>query len=330
MAGSASVSERAKTAAIFYFPTDCVPLNKHIKDKMKKLTYILIAIGMITASCKGTTKKTQDDGLLLKQFEITEVWRTDTLLMTPESVIYDKKRDIFYVSNMNFEPRKKDGNCFISRIDKNGNITDLRWIEGISSPKGLAIVGDTLYTADVDEVVAIDITAGKIIRRMMIDGGKMLNDITSDPEGNLYFSDSDANRIYFYSKNKISVWYEEQLNGPNGLLWDGERLLVASQGGMDFAAIDIRTKTRQLLTEGVNRGDGIAWTGIPGYYIVSDWEGEIFMINPDFTRSSLINTKSQKVNTADIEYVPDMNLLLVPTFFKNCIVAYKLTEKKEI
>ena len=284
---------------------------------MKKLAYVLIVIGIITASCKGTAKKTHNDGLLVKQFEITEVWQTDTLLMTPESVIFDKKRDIFYVSNLNFEPRKKDGNGFISRIDKSGKIADLRWIEGLSSPKGLAIVEDTLYTADVDEIVAIDITSGKIIRRMTIEGGKMLNDITSDPEGNLYFSDTDANRIYFCSKNKISVWHEEQLNGPNGLLWDGERLLVASQGGMDFAAIDIRTKTRQLLTEGVNRGDGIAWTGIPGYYIVSDWEGEIFMINPDFTRRSLINTKLKKINTADIEYLPDMNLLLVPTFFKN-------------
>ncbi len=328
LAGFVSRRVRAKTALFFYFPADCVPLNKHIKDKMKKLTYVFIVIGIMAVSCKGTAKKTNDEASLVKQFEITEVWRTDTLLMTPESVIYDKKRDIFYVSNLNFEPRKKDGNGFISRIDKNGNITDLRWIEGLSSPKGLAIVGDTLYTADVDEIVAIDITSSKIIRRMTIDGGKMLNDITSDPEGNLYFSDSDANRIYFFSKNNITVWYEEQLNGPNGLLWDGERLLVASMGGMDFAAIDIRTKTRQLITEGVNRGDGIAWTGIPGYYIVTDWEGEIFMINPDFTRISLINSKSEKINTADIEYLTGMNLLLVPTFFKNCIIAYKLTEKK--
>jgi len=79
----------------------------------------------------------------IKQFEITEVWRTDTILQTPESVILDKKHDILYVTNMNLEPRKKDGNGFISKMDKTGKITELRWIEGLSSPKGMAIVGDT-------------------------------------------------------------------------------------------------------------------------------------------------------------------------------------------
>ena len=50
------------------------------------------------------------------------------MLKTPESVIYDKNRDIFYIANMNLEPRKKDGNGFISRMDREGKITDLKWI----------------------------------------------------------------------------------------------------------------------------------------------------------------------------------------------------------
>jgi hypothetical protein len=97
---------------------------------------------------------------------------------------------------------------------------------------------------------------------------------------------------------------------------------------MDLAAIDIRTKSRSLITEGINRGDGIAYTGISGYYIVSDWSGEVFMINPDNSKYSLLNTKDQQTNAADIWFVPEINLLLVPTFAKNCIAAYKLSEYK--
>jgi len=52
------------------------------------------------------------------------------------------------------------------------------------------------------------------------------------------------------------------------------------------------------------------------------------MINPDKTRTSLLNTKSQQINTADCEYIIDKNLLLVPTFFKNGVIAYRLSEKK--
>jgi hypothetical protein len=289
---------------------------------MRNLLYKLAAAPLVL-----TTAMLSSCNDPIKQFEITEVWRTDTLLQTPESVILDKKRDILYVTNMNLEPRKKDGNGFISKMDKTGKITELRWIEGLSSPKGMAIVGDTLFAADVDEIVLMDINKGEIIRKIPIEGAGMLNDIASDNEGNIYFSDTDRNKIHKYSGGKVTEWLTEGLNGPNGLLYDNERLLVASQGGNDFATFDQTTKKRTLLTEGVGRGDGIAFTGITGYYIVTDWEGEIFMINPDNSKVSLLRTKEAGSNTADIEYIKEMNLLLVPTFFKNCIVAYTLVEK---
>lgn len=295
---------------------------------MKK---IFLAVLIITAiiSCKSGNKKQADQPVSVasKQFEIVELWRTDTLLQTPESVILDKKRDILYVTNLNFEPRKKDGNGFISKMDMTGKITELKWIEGLSSPKGMAILGDTLFAADVDELVLMDINAGKIIRKIPIEGAGMLNDITSDSEGNLYFTDTDRNKIHKYSGGKVTDWQTEGLNGPNGLLAEQDRILVASQGGHDFAGISIDSGARTLLADSVGRGDGIAFTGIPGYYVVSDWEGEIFIINPDKTKNSILRTKEAGSNTADIEYIREKNLLLVPTFFKNCIVAYKLTEK---
>lgn len=289
---------------------------------MRNLLYKLVAAPLVL-----TTAMLSSCTAPIKQFEISEVWRTDTILQTPESVILDTKRDILYVTNMNLEPRKKDGNGFISKMDKTGKIIKLRWIEGFSSPKGMAIVGDTLFAADVDEVVLMDINKGEIIRKIPIEGAGMLNDIASDNEGNIYFSDTDRNKIHKYSGGKLTEWLNEDLNGPNGLLYDNNRLLVASQGGNDFATFDQTTKKRTLLTEGVGRGDGIAFTGITGYYIVTDWEGEIFMINPDNSKVSLLRTKEAGSNTADIEYIKEMNLLLVPTFFKNCIVAYKLVEK---
>jgi hypothetical protein len=293
----------------------------------KTLLTALIIIAMI--SCKSGNKKPADqlNNEVSKQFEIIELWRSDTLLQTPESVILDKKRDILYVTNLNLEPRKKDGNGFISKMDKTGKITELRWIEGLSSPKGMAISGDTLFAADVDELVLMDLNTGKIIRKIPVEGAGMLNDITSDKEGNLYFTDTDRNKIHKYSGGKVTDWQTEGLNGPNGLLAEQDRILVASQGGHDFAGINIDSGTRTLLADSVGRGDGIAFTGIPGYYVVSDWEGEIFIINPDKTKNSILRTKEAGSNTADIEYIREMNLLLVPTFFKNCIVAYKLTEK---
>lgn len=293
---------------------------------MKKIWLLVYTIFLVSVSCNQAGRKSsdQDAGDSYKQFELIEEWRTDTLLLTPESAYYDKSRDIIYVSDMNNEPRLKDNNGFISRISTDGKIIDLHWVDGLSSPKGLAVIADTLFAADVDEVVAIDITRGEIVKRISLPGMKMLNDITSADDGSLYFSDTDANAVYRYSDGKISVWLSEGLDGPNGLLSDGNRLLVASQGSNDFAVIDIPTKTRKVVTEDISHGDGIAYTGIEGYYLVSDWGGEVFIINPDFSKVSLLNTKAEEWNSADIEYIPEKNLLLVPTFYKNCVVAYKL------
>jgi outer membrane protein assembly factor BamB len=221
----------------------------------------------------------------------------------------------------------KDNNGFISRIDRNGNIVTLRWIEGLSSPKGLTIVGDTLYAADVDEVVMMDINKGEIIRKLSVNGSRMLNDITSDSTGTIYFSDTDANRIYKLKNGKIEEWLAEGLVGPNGLLLKGDTLFLALQGANNFASVEVAEKKFKVLTDSIIHADGIAYTGIPGYYLVTNWDGEIYLINPDFTRSSLLRTKKEQINTADIEYIPEYNLLVVPTFFGNCVIAYRLEEK---
>ena len=296
---------------------------------MKKIFIVTCLIFVLLISCKTGNKKSagKSGNELSKQYEIVELWKTDSVLMIPESVLYDEKRDVLYVSDMNEEPRLKDGNGFISKLGTDGKILNLRWIEGLSSPKGMAVVGDTLYAADVDELVLMDINKGQIIKKITIPGIKMINDITSDPEGNLYISDSDANKIYKYSNGKLTEWLTEGLDAPNGLLVDGDRLLLASMGSMDFASIDMKTKAKTVLTEGISKGDGIAYTGTPGYYIVTDWNGEIFLVNPDYTKVSLLNTIDKQINSADIEFIPKLNLLLVPTFNKKSVVAYKLKEK---
>jgi hypothetical protein len=291
----------------------------------KSIIAISLALIVLAACKSGNTKSAAESPI---QFELTEIWKSDTLLTTSESVIFDRKRDILYVTNLNKEPRVKDGNGFISRLSTDGKISDLKWIEGIHSPKGTGIVGDTLYVADIDELIIVDINNNKIARKIHINGAGMLNDITTDSEGNVYISDSDANKIYLYSNGIITEWISSGLNQPNGLLSESGRMLLASMGSMDMVAIDPLSKSVTGIADSLGMADGISYTGKEGYYIVTDWNGEIFMVNPDKTRTSLLNTKSQQINTADCEYIIDKNLLLVPTFFKNGVIAYRLSEKK--
>jgi len=41
----------------------------------------------------------------------------------------------------------------------------------------------------------------------------------------------------------------------------------------------------------------------------------------------LIDTTASKINSADLGYIKSRRLLLIPTFFDNRVVAYKVEEK---
>jgi hypothetical protein len=295
---------------------------------MKKIP-VLVGYTILTLISCGPGKESAVPATAesLQKYELVEAWRTDPAFLIPESVIFDEVRNVLYVSNMNGDPRIKDGNGFISKLGLDGKIVELHWIDGLDSPKGMALVGDRLYVADITDVVEIDIDKGEISRRTTLDGIKMFNDLTSDPEGNIYATDMDANTIYTYRDGVLTEWLAGGLNAPNGLWVDGGRLLVAEQEGMTLRSIDRMTKENTLLADGINKGDGIAATGVPGQFLVSDWEGELFLIYPDYSKVSLLNTKAAGANCADIWFVPSRNLVLVPTYAKNDVVAYKLVAR---
>ena len=56
------------------------------------------------------------------------VWETEKIFELPESVIYDSKNDVLYVSNITDHPFNKDGTGYISKIGLDGSIIEKKWI----------------------------------------------------------------------------------------------------------------------------------------------------------------------------------------------------------
>ena len=52
------------------------------------------------------------------------IWETEKIFELPESVIYDSKNDVLYVSNITDHPFKKDGTGYISKIGLDGSIIE--------------------------------------------------------------------------------------------------------------------------------------------------------------------------------------------------------------
>jgi DNA-binding beta-propeller fold protein YncE len=254
---------------------------------------------------------------------LTQLWASDTLLRTPESVLYDRQREVIYVANVNLNPWEKDGNGFISRMDLQGNITDLRWVDGLNGPKGMGILDGSLFVADIDEVIEIDLESASIKNRYPVAGTPTLNDITVG-NGSVFISGSDSNKVFELKDGVVQEILDEDFGRPNGLYWEPQRLLMLTSNSSMLKSIDLETGKITDLVGELGHGDGIVPDGNGGY-LASSWGGELFYISPDWTRTQLLDTREDEINAADIDYIVDQNLVLVPTFFDNRVVAYRFT-----
>ena len=244
----------------------------------------------------------------------------------PESVLYDPARDVLYVSNISGNPTEKNGAGFISQVALDGKIQNLKWITGLDAPKGSAIHKDRLYIADIDSVVIADIKTGRIISKIFAPNAEFLNDVTVDRDGNIYISDmSEGNSVvYRLVKDKLSVWLKsDQVKTPNGLFAEGELLWVGSMNETLLKAFRLSDRT---LAKSVDLGsgvDGLVSDG-EGNFLFSDWSGKTFLVEPSGKVVQLLNTADDNIQSADITYIPRKKLILIPTFFDNRVMAYKL------
>ena len=178
-----------------------------------------------------------------QKFVVKRIWVTDRIFETPESVIYDKQGNVIYVSNISGSPQAKDGNGFISKLNINGEIEKLKWIEGLDAPKGMGLFNGNLYVTDLDQIVEISIEQGKILKKYKSNKAQFLNDISIDNSGSVYVSDNIANIIFQLKDGKLESWLSSpELNGPNGLYVENDRLLVGNDGYL----LSVNTQTKKI------------------------------------------------------------------------------------
>src|ERR671910_1580549 len=136
-------------------------------------------------------------------------------MRTPESAYLDEGSGYLFVSQINGAPTDRDGNGRISKLGLDGSVVSADWYTGLNAPKGLRSFGGTLWVADLDEVIGIDIASGKENARVKIDGAVFLNDVAVGADGTVYVSDMMANKIYAIKDGKATVFAEgEQLEYP--------------------------------------------------------------------------------------------------------------------
>jgi sugar lactone lactonase YvrE len=266
---------------------------------------------------------------------VTAGWTVTEAVETPESVYVDAPSGSIFVSMIAGQPGDRDGNGRIMRLAPDGSVVSASWVTGLNAPKGLRSHNGTLWTADIDEVIGIDIAKASITSRIKIDGAQFLNDVAVGEDGTVYVSDMLASRLYAVKDGKASVFGEgDAMEYPNGLLVEGNRLIVGGWGKpeADFStkvpghlfAIDLQTKAKTLITpKPLGNIDGVESDGRGGY-VVTDWPaGRLLHVTSAGESRTL---REFMPGAADHAFVPVGNIAIVPHMMENRIAAYDLTE----
>lgn len=256
----------------------------------------------------------------------------DVGFSTPESVIHDALTDRYLVSNINGSPLETDDNGFISLVADDGTVLNLKWIDGssdsvtLNAPKGMAVVGDYLYVADLTIIRRFDRRTGAPRGEFPIPGATFLNDVTAGEDGSVYFTDSGlrggaagfepsgTDAVYrLTAQGKIDTLARGDVLGrPNGIALAGDSVWVVGFGSGELyrVADGARTDVMKLPAGGLD-GLVIAF----GDFFISSWDGETVF------RGRLGGSFAKVLHglkaPADIGHDLWRNRLLIPLFNDN-------------
>jgi len=311
---------------------DATGFNDHVALRLEKgLNEIFLMVTDTSGSWVIKGKVDIELQLPIKEHHrLTKVWETEDVLLTPESVLYDPDREIFFVTNFDAQfSSTSEFTGYISRMSLDGEIEELKWVSGLNAPTGMAIHDSRLYTLERRNLTEIDLQSGAIVERYSIPDVEFPNDLSIDFEGNIYITDTrpssrSDSRIYRFSNGEFEVWLDEGIDRSNGVFIHNNVLLVGNSGDGFLKAVDLATQnTTNVTSLGAGVIDGIRVDN-DGNYLVSHWAGQVYLVSPGGQVMEILDLMGERLNTADFEFVRDRNLLVVPTYLGNKVVAYRL------
>jgi len=257
---------------------------------------------------------------------------------TPESVQHDRVMDVYLVSNINGSPVERAGNGFISRLSPDGDVLDLKWIDGeaegieLNAPKGMAIRGQVLYVADIDYVRGFDHETGEPVEEIRIEGATFLNGLAVDESrGILYVSDTGmgmengelvptgTDAVYEIAVDgEVSVLAQgEELGGPNGLAYSERGLIVGAFRTGQLYALQPGGEMFEMMPASERQIDGVLSLPDRGF-LFSDWDqGNLIRILPDGTMESPLEGIQAP---ADLGFDETRSRVLIPLFMDDAVL----------
>ncbi|MBL7114131.1 MAG: hypothetical protein ISS35_00060 [Kiritimatiellae bacterium] len=250
----------------------------------------------------------------------------------PEAIRVDHEAKRVFVANIETSTKggwEADGKGFISVLYPDGSVIERKWRSSnadftFNAPKGMTILNEHLYIADISRLLVCPLDAEKPIRVIDIPGAQWLNDISTD--GNdLYVSDTKSAKAY---RVDLITGTHNEIKAPewiNGITSHKGHLYCVSIKLHELYELDPSGERDPIpfgLKEYFVGPDGIEVLKDDSF-IISDVKGDrLLHVTAD---RKYVSTLAEVPCPADIAIDPKRNLLYAPSLFENKVTIFKLT-----
>lgn len=266
-------------------------------------------------------------------------------LSSPESTLWDATRDVWYVSNINGPDATKDDNGYIIRLSADGaKLDSVPFINGadaditLNAPKGMALVGDTLWVADIDAVRAFDVNTGNAVTSLELaaQNATFLNDVAVGGDGTIYITDSGISfnadgsvshpgksRVFALTgRNAREVVVLPAESAANGIAFDAanNRWLIVGLNSPRVFAWTVGADSVTVVGSGPGGGDGLVILN-DGRALYSSWTDSSLYI---FANGQSTKLRGELNAPADIGYDARRNIVAVPLLSDNRIELWRV------
>ncbi len=261
---------------------------------------------------------------------------------SPESVVVEGPH--VFVSNVGekLEPFAKDGDGFISKLDREGYVRAYHWLPKtgtLNAPKGMVALNGVLYVADIDRVLGYRIVDGKQVFHLDLSptGANFLNAFAAWTNHRLLLSATHLNKVFII--HTLHPGYEELKfdvppQGPNGMKVHGNKLIVVEWGTDNQPNGKVRlyrlkgdraTQIKAYDLKPPGYFDGVVDLG-GRRWLISNWvkfkpAGVLQLLDTRLGSDSIVNPALHIGGPADMTL--DGNTLWVPAMMEGKV--YKLT-----
>jgi hypothetical protein len=194
----------------------------------------------------------------------------------------------------------------------------------------MSILGDRLYVADGDELVAIELATGEVAQRWPVPGATALSDVyAAQRSGRIFVSDPPSDSVWVLQGDRLTPFVRSpELLGPTGLRVNQGRLVVAGLGHPGEArpgrltAVALEDAQLWPLDEAGLAGNllGLQAIGDLGWFVTDPTADLIYRVD---TSGRVEDRISVPGGPGDLAYLDQLGLLLVPLSRAGALVAYK-------